>query len=125
MRALGWLAFALALTAVSPVLAAGASPIGRWQVTTGEARYSVVACGGTLCAKLVWLRNDARTDDNLAMLNHYVVRGAKPQGDGKWSGSLVVKGNSYDGTMTMVSKNFMRLDACSGFICLTYEFTRL
>jgi len=27
--------------------------------------------------------------------------------------------------MTMMSKDFMRLDACSGFICRTYEFTRL
>ena len=63
--------------------------------------------------------------ENLALLNHYLVRGARPQGAGKWSGSLVVKGNSYAGTMTMVSRNFMRLDACSGFICRTYEFTRL
>lgn len=125
MRTLGWLAFAVALAAVPPVFAAGVSPIGRWEVTTGEARYSIVGCGGMLCAKLVWLRSDARTEDNLALLNHYLVRGARPQGDGKWSGSLVIGGNSYDGTMTMVSRNFMRLDACSGFICRTYEFTRL
>ena len=126
MRSLGWLAFVFALVlGVPPVFAAGASPLGRWEITTGEARYSVSGCGGMLCAKLVWLRDDARTEENLALLNHYLVRGARPQGAGKWSGSLVVKGNSYAGTMTMVSRNFMRLDACSGFICRTYEFTRL
>ena len=126
MRSLGWLAFVFALVlTVPPVFAAGASPLGRWEITTGEARYSVSGCGGMLCAKLVWLRDDARTEENLALLNHYLVRGASPQGAGKWSGSLVVKGNSYAGTMTMVSRNFMRLDACSGFICRTYEFTRL
>jgi uncharacterized protein (DUF2147 family) len=122
---MAWLAAGFALVLASPAFAAGASPLGYWQVTTGEARYSVVGCGGMLCAKLVWLRTDARTEDNLALLNHYVVRGARPQGDGKWSGSLVVKGNNYAGTMTMVSNNFMRLDACSGFVCRTYEFTRL
>jgi uncharacterized protein (DUF2147 family) len=126
MRALGWLVVVFVLAgAVPPSAAAGASPIGRWEVTTGEARYSVMGCGGMLCAKLVWLRNDAKTEENLALLNHYVVRGATPQGDGKWSGSLVIKGNSYAGTMIMVSRNFMRLNACSGFICRTYEFTRL
>ena len=124
MRALAWLVTAVVLLA-TPTLAAGATPIGRWEVTTGEARYTVLGCGGLLCAKLVWLRDDARTEDNLALLNHYIVRGAKPQGRGKWSGNLVIKGNNYEGTMTMMSKDFMRLDACSGFICRTYEFTRL
>jgi uncharacterized protein (DUF2147 family) len=126
MRALAWLVFALAgCLSATGALAASASPVGRWEVTTGEARYSVVGCGGSLCAKLIWLRSDARTEENLSLLNRYVVQGAKPQGDGKWSGSLVIQGNSYAGTMTMVSRNFMRLDACSGFLCRTYEFTRL
>ncbi len=126
MRAVIWLVVATVCLAAPTVAgAAGISPMGRWEVTTGEARYSVVGCGRSLCAKLIWLRSDARTEENLSLLNRYVVRGAQPQGDGKWSGSLVIKGNSYIGTMTMVSKNYMRLDACSGFLCRTYEFTRL
>ena len=87
MRSLGWLAFVFALVlAVPPVFAAGASPLGRWEITTGEARYSVSGCGGMLCAKLVWLRDDARTEENLALLNHYLVRGARPQGAGGRAG---------------------------------------
>jgi uncharacterized protein (DUF2147 family) len=125
-RTRSWMA-ALTLMAVSigPALAAGSSPIGQWQVTTGEARYVVSACGGrALCAKLVWLRADARTGDNLALLNHYVVKGAKPQGGGIWLGNVTFSGHSYDGTMTMVSRNFMTLQGCSGILCQTYEFTR-
>ena len=126
MRALAFLVAAAAVfTAMPEAMAASASPFGRWEVTTGEAQYSVVGCGVLLCAKLIWLRNDMRTEENLALLNHYVVRGARPDGDGKWSGNLVISGNSYSGTMTLVSKDYMRLDACSGFICRTYEFTRL
>lgn len=125
MRALVWLTFLILMAAAPALGVETSSPVGRWEVTSGEARYAVVTCGGLLCAKLIWLRSDARTDDNLALLNRYVVRGAAPLGDGKWSGSLLIKGNSYAGTMTMISRNFMRLDACSGLICRTYEFTRL
>ena len=125
-RTLNWFA-ALSFAALSaaPALAASASPVGQWQVTTGEARYSVVACGSGLCAKLVWLRPDARSEANLALLNHYVVRGAKAQGDDTWAGNVTLNGNSYNGTMTMVSKNFMTLRGCAGMLCQTYEFTRI
>lgn len=114
-------------TIPSLALAASASPVGQWQVTTGEARYAVSSCGsaGQLCAKLVWLRADARTDENLALLNRYVVRGAQPAGSGTWAGNVTVNGHNYAGTMQMVSKNFMTLRGCSGLLCQTYEFTRI
>ncbi len=118
-------AFCFAALSTLPALAASASPVGQWQVTTGEARYAVTSCGGGLCAKLVWLRADQRTGDKAALLNHYVVRGAQPQGDGKWAGDLKLNGQTYSGTMEMVSKNFMTLKGCSGILCQTYEFTRI
>jgi uncharacterized protein (DUF2147 family) len=123
-----WLAaVALAVLFSGPALAAGTTPLGHWQVTTGEARYTVTSCGGggALCAKLVWLRTDARTEENLALLNKYVVKGAVPAAVGKWQGNVTFSGHSYDGTMTMVSKNFMTLKGCSGMLCQTYEFTRI
>lgn len=123
---LSWIAAAcFAVLSIGPALAGSVSPIGQWQVTTGEARYTVSSCSGGLCAKLVWLRSDARTRDNLALLNHYVVRGARPAGGAKWAGNLLMNGDSYDGTMELVSKNFMTLKGCSGFLCQTYEFTRI
>jgi len=125
-RPLSWIAAAaLAILSIGPTLAASATPVGQWQVTTGEARYAVTSCGSGLCAKLVWLRSDARTKDNLALLNKYVVRGAQPAGQGTWTGSLTMNGNSYAGTMQMVSKNYMTLKGCSGILCQTYQFTRI
>ena len=126
-RPLSWIAaLAFAVLSIGPVLAAGASPVGQWQVTSGEARYTVTSCGGdNLCAKLVWLRSDARTSDNLALLNKYVVQGAQPAGSGTWNGAVTFNGHSYDGTMQLVSKNYMTLKGCSGILCQTYEFTRL
>ena len=130
-RTLKWIAaacFAAMSTAPSLALAAtGPSPVGQWLVTSGEARYSVTSCGegGQLCARLVWLRADARTAENLALLNRYVVRGAQPVGNGRWSGDVTFNGHSYSGTMRLISKNFMTLRGCSGMLCQTYEFTRV
>lgn len=122
-----WIAaIAVASLSTGPALAAGASPVGQWQVTTGEARYEVTACGNhELCAKLIWLAPSARTADNLALLNTYVVKGAAPAGASTWSGNVTLNGNAYAGTMTLVSKNFMTLKGCSGILCQTYELTRI
>ena len=127
-RFLNWAAaFALAALTAAPALAAPASPVGSWEVTTGEARYRVTACGdnGELCAKLIWLRDDQRTEKNLAVLNKYVVRGAAHKGGNEWEGNLTFDGKSYEGKMTLVSKNSMTLKGCSGILCLTYQLTRI
>lgn len=125
---LKWLAaIGLAALSAAPALAASATPVGSWEVTTGEARYKITACGeaGHLCAKLVWLREDQRTDENLAVLNKYVVRGAQPASDNKWKGNVLFEGKSYDGTLTVVSKNYLTLKGCSGILCQTYQLTRI
>lgn len=129
-RTLKWIAAAcFAALSVGPTfaIAGSASPVGQWQVTTGEARYAVSSCGGhgQLCAKLVWLRSDARTEDNVALLNQYVVRGAQPAGAGQWAGNVVLNGHSYKGTMQLLSNDLMTLKGCSGMLCKTYEFTRV
>lgn len=127
-RTIPWLAaLCVAVLSIGPALAASAFPVGQWQVTTGEARYKVTQCGagGKLCAKLVWLSPDARTPENLALLNTYVVRGAQPTAGNKWAGSVTFNGQSYDGTVTVVSKNFMTLKGCAGILCQTYELTRI
>jgi uncharacterized protein (DUF2147 family) len=127
-RFLNWAA-ALGLAALfsAPALAGSATPVGSWEVTTGEARYQVSACGdaGQLCAKLVWLADSERTPENLAVLNKYVVRGAEQTEANQWSGNLVFDGRAYEGTMTLKSTNYMTLKGCSGILCQTYQLTRI
>lgn len=119
-------AIAFASLAAAPALAAAPSPVGQWQMSTGEARYQVTSCGtGNLCAKLVWLRSDAQTADNLALLNTYVVREAEPAGERTWSGNVTFDGRVYDGTMTLLSRNLMTLKGCSGILCQTFRLTRV
>lgn len=126
-RTLKWAAaLGLAALTAAPALAAPASPVGSWEVTTGEARYKITACGnGELCAKLIWLRDDQRTEENLAVLNKYVVRGAEQTDGNEWQGAVVFDGKAYEGTMTLKSTNYMTLKGCSGILCQTYQLTRI
>jgi len=110
-----------------PAIAADLDPSGQWQVTTGESRYRVAHCGksGTeLCAKLTWLREDARSEANMALLNKTIVRGT-PAEQNKWEGTIVYDGQTYNATVTIVSNNSMRVHGCSGVFCKSFELTRL
>lgn len=126
-RFLSWAAaLAFAALVAAPAFAGSASPVGSWEVTTGEARYKVTACGDKqLCAKLIWLRDDQRTDANLKVLNKYVVRGAQQVDANSWAGNVMFDGRAYDGEMTLRSTNFMTLKGCSGILCQTYQLTRI
>ncbi|MDB5541086.1 MAG: hypothetical protein JWQ89_2813 [Devosia sp.] len=123
------LAAALLVTicATAPVYAFAADPTGTWQTTTGESRYKVSYCGdGTeLCAKLVWLRKDARTQENLPYLNHYVVKGAALAADNKWKGEVSYAGDTFAGTLTMTGANSLKLNGCQGVFCKTMNFSRI
>jgi uncharacterized protein (DUF2147 family) len=123
-RKLAVAAICLGLT-LAPALAA--DPTGTWQSTTGESRYRVTYCGdGTqLCAKLTWLRDDARTEKNLAYLNKYVVKGATAAAENKWIGVLSYDGDTYDGTLVMSDADSMKLSGCKGMFCKSMQFVRL
>ena len=115
------------ICATAPVYALAGDPTGTWQTTTGESRYKVSYCGdgAQLCAKLVWLRDDARTQENLAYLNHYVVKGAAPAADNKWQGQVNYAGDTFAGTLTMTSTDSLKLNGCQGMFCKTMNFSRV
>jgi uncharacterized protein (DUF2147 family) len=104
-----------------------ADPTGTWQTSTGESRYKVSYCGdGTqLCAKLTWLRDDAKTQENLAYLGAYVVKGAVPTAGNKWKGQVDYDGDTFAGSVTMVSANAMTLKGCKGMFCKSMKFNRI
>ena len=126
------LAKALAIALVAAGLAAtptfAADPTGTWQSASGESRYRVSYCGdsGTqICAKLTWLREDARTDENLAYLNRYVVRGAVPTGENAWEGEVSYEGDVYAGKVVMHDSNALSLKGCQGMFCKSMNFVRI
>ncbi len=103
------------------------SPVGAWQMATGESKFEVSLCGdGTqLCAQLVWLRDDAKTPDTLPLLNHYVVMNAKMALTNKWRGEAQYQGETVKGTITMVDANTMTLDGCKGALCKLLQLKRV
>ena len=119
-------ALCFATAALSPSLAAAQSPEGKWQMSTGEARVTVTLCGdGTqLCAQLTWLSADARTKGNVALLNGYVVAGARAVDEGEWKGKVQYDGDSATGSIKLVSDDTLRVSGCK-LICKTFEFNRI
>ena len=112
----------------APLLASSSpSPVGSWQISSGESRYNVTVCGSgsQLCAKLVWLRADAKTADNLRYLNKFVVRGAEPIAPHKWSGSVSFSGETLRGSLTQVNANLMTLQGCKGVFCKSVQLKRI
>lgn len=103
---------------------AAASPIGNWEVTTGEARYKVFNCGKSLCLSLTWLREDAKTQANKELVNKIVAVGV-PKGELSWTGVVRYEGQKYQGEMSLTSENTMRVSACSGMFCKSYSLKRI
>jgi uncharacterized protein (DUF2147 family) len=106
---------------------AAQSPAGTWQTTTGESRFEISLCGdGTqVCAQLVWLREDARTPENLPYLNSYVLMGAKRALENKWRGSAEYLGEIVKGTLTMVDSDTITINGCKGALCQKFELSRI
>ena len=117
----------LAVCAAAPAFAQDLTPVGTWQTTTGESRYAVSFCGdGTeLCAKLIWLRSDAKTPENLALLNQHVVQGARPTAANKWRGTVKYDGHTVSGSVTLVNEDKLSLRGCQLIACQKVDFVRL
>lgn len=102
------------------------TPEGTWQTKQGDARFRVSLCGdGTqLCAKLTWLRKDARSEENLRYLNKYVLRNAEAIEANKWRGTVNYQGETVSGSVTLAG-NVMNVLGCKGVFCQLMEFRRL
>jgi len=111
---------------IAPALAGGANPEGSWQSANGEAQVKVTLCGdGTqLCARLISVSGEARTEGNLELLNAYVVNEASPVTETKWRGTVHFDGDSAMGSIELVSDTTMTVSGCK-LLCRTFEFTRV
>ena len=122
------IAFILTIFIAIPLAQAGENtPIGKWQTTTGESRYEIKKCqnGKAICAKLVWLRSDARTPENLKLLNKVILSGATAVRSNKWRGALKYAGERLSGNLILVNSNRLRLNGCSFVFCKTINFKRI
>jgi uncharacterized protein (DUF2147 family) len=112
---------AMAKNTVKPL-----SPVGSWEIDSGEARVKVSYCGGAnrICLKLLWLREDVREPELVPYVGKEVMVGVKPAVTNKWRGEAEFAGETLRGTVTIVDKNTLTLNGCKGLFCRKFELHR-
>lgn len=107
---------AISLAALS-VSARAAEPFGTWTRPSTGAQISFYECSGKLCAKVVGVKDQSKK----SMVGKVIMTGAAKSGDNAWKGDLLnlEDGNTYSGTVTLLSPNALNLKGCAlaGLVC--------
>lgn len=126
------LKFAMGAVAASGAIlaAAGASastsPTGIWLDHTGRAAIEIANCGGNLCGKIVWLKDEANKKDGCGL---QIIGNVKPVSGGKWDGGWILdpeKNSKYDVEITPLSNGNLKVMGYAGmkFLSETFTWTR-
>jgi uncharacterized protein (DUF2147 family) len=124
---------AVFLGTLAAVGTASADPKGLWLAQDG-AHVRVSSCGKALCGTIVKTKSPTDpdtgkpwTDKNnpdealrkKPLVGVVVFIGMKPDGRGKWSGSLysVENGRQYSGHLLEMNARTLRVEACVGSAC--------
>ena len=110
---------------------------GTWKHPDNGSHISIYQCGGGLCAKVVKVADPSRKDDKnpdeklrtRPVVGVVIMNGAKKSGDKSWAGKLynTQDGQTYNGTVTVVSKSTLKLEGCvlGGLVCQGPTWTRI
>lgn len=103
----------LFVVAAGPAFAA--EPYGTWTRPSTGTTVNFYQCGGGLCAKIVGVTDASKK----STIGTVIMSGAKPNGPGKWKGSLLntEDGKRYSGYVTMTGGG-LHLEGCAaGIFC--------
>jgi uncharacterized protein (DUF2147 family) len=123
----GRIAIAVGLVWAS-MMPALASPVGLWEIETGDQRYNVTMCGdGTqLCAELIWLGKGGDRPENRPYLNTLMIDRAPLIRPNQWRGKLNLYGKTATGTITQIAEDLVQLKGCYFLVmCRTYKMYRI
>ena len=110
---------------------------GTWRHPDNGSNISVYQCGAGLCAKVVKVADPSRKDEKnpdaklrtRPVVGVVIMSGAKKTGDKTWAGKLynTQDGETYNGTVTVVSKNTLKLEGCvlGGLVCQGPTWSRV
>lgn len=134
--------FAAAVLAASALAAPALAgdPTGLWQTETNGGQVRIERCGNAICGTLVTseairanpAQRDVRNKDEAQ--RGRTLRGLRmlwgfTGGPTEWTGGSVYKpdnGNTYNGTITMVNDNTLRLRGCVVRpLCANQTWTRI
>lgn len=111
--------------------------LGTWVHPDNGSHIKIAKCGGGVCATIVKVKESGRKDvqnpdpklRDRPVVGITIMSGAKKSGDNGWSGKLYNSqdGQTYNGTLTVVDKNHLKLQGCvlGGLICQGPTWTRL
>ncbi|WP_196258655.1 hypothetical protein [Pelagibacterium limicola] len=121
------IALLIAATTLTPALAQEASPEGVWQDDWGTT-LEISFCGEDatqLCAVLLDVQGESRTEENLAYVNQQIMQ-ADMVAENQWQGTVIFEGNEAEGTLTHVAADSIEIRGCRALIfCETLAFQRV
>ena len=118
----------VALAVTTPAF--GAGPQGVWLTEDRDAALTITDCGPYLCGRIIWLENardrtgSLRVDGNNPnparqmerICGMVVINSLEPSGPDTWEGRVYnpQDGNTYNGSITVLSDTTLRLRAYIG-----------
>jgi uncharacterized protein (DUF2147 family) len=134
-RHLPALAAILLLLGISPAVAAGPGDvIGLWRDTEAGSTIRIAQCGAGICATLVKIKEKGARDRNnpdpamrLRRLEGIVILSATKAGRNIWRGKVYNRddGETYAGSITVLTKDQLKLEGCALIICHSRIWVRL
>ena len=108
---------------------------GTWKHPDNGSTVEMAKCGDGLCAKIVSITDDQKTDDKNPDPAHQkdpvvglvIMKDAKKATANSWTGQLYnrANGGTYAGTLTVKSKDAIELSGCKAIVfCKTVTWTR-
>lgn len=104
-----------------------ATPEGDWRDEYGTTlRISHCGDDGTqVCAVLLDVQGESRTEANLAYLNQQIMQ-ADMVAPNEWRGTVVFEGSEAEGTLTQVAPDTIEIEGCRiAILCQTLAFQRV
>ena len=120
----------VALTALalfsSPTLGQEASPEGIWRDSFGTIlQFSLCGEGTQLCATLLDVQGESRTEGNLAFVNQQIMQ-ADQVAANQWRGAVMFDGSEAESTITQVAPDTVEIEGCRAVVlCQTLSFNRV
>jgi uncharacterized protein (DUF2147 family) len=117
-----------AVAAASCPAFAAPSPIGVWIDHTGRGGVEITDCGGKLCGRLVWFKDNKHARDGC---NFQIIGNVRSVGGNRWDGGWIVDpdkdpNKKYDVEITPLSDQKLRVMGYAGmkFLSETMVWTR-
>jgi hypothetical protein len=102
------------------------SPNGTWRDEFGTTiQFSLCGEGTQLCAVLLDVQGESRTEGNLAFLNQQIMQ-ADQTAENEWKGTVQFDGSEAQSTITQVGPDTIEIQGCrAAVLCQTLSFGRV